>query len=432
MYYRFGPPARGQKAFLATPVIGGLDPGYGFALFESAAALCAAGIQAEPAIYAGDVHVDDARNWLVRQFLMSDCTDLVFIDADIRWEARDLVALLRAEGDVVAATYPFKQAEGGFPVRFLAPDPSPDDGPFEVEGVPTGFLRIRRHVLERLAEAAPKYHGKNRHGDPAPLIFERTLEGMTRWGGDYTFCRKWRAMGGRIWLMPDAFMEHTGPKSWSGSLGHYLRVEQSDRLAAALAEIAAGRETNETAVSLLEGWGNNPWAATADLLTAAILLARDVDGPILECGSGATTLAMAAANPNVTIHALEHDAGWQYRAVTAAREHGLIERIDVRCAPLADGWYASASLEGLPETFALALVDGPPRHLGDRSGALRIKADRYLFDDANSPSVMQAVERLCAGLGLVHCVMGSERPFAIVYPPPAQSEKESSDEASAA
>ena len=72
----------GQRVFLATPCYGGLSAGYAFALFASSAALSKAGMVAELAIYSGNCHVDDSRHTLVADFLASECTDLVFLDAD--------------------------------------------------------------------------------------------------------------------------------------------------------------------------------------------------------------------------------------------------------------------------------------------------------------------------------------------------------------
>jgi acetone carboxylase gamma subunit len=42
-------------------------------------------------LLSGNCHVDDARNSVVREFLASDCTELVFIDADVSWEPETLV-----------------------------------------------------------------------------------------------------------------------------------------------------------------------------------------------------------------------------------------------------------------------------------------------------------------------------------------------------
>ena len=158
VFHRPGAPISQQKVLLATPTYDKLGAAYTEALFHSSDALAKAGIASELCILAGDCHVDDARNFLVRNFLESDCTDLVFLDADVAWPPEALVELLRYDRDVVAGLYPLKSRTENFPVRLL-PDKvwAEVDGLLEVESVPTGFLRIRRSVLERMAGVAPKY-----------------------------------------------------------------------------------------------------------------------------------------------------------------------------------------------------------------------------------------------------------------------------------
>lgn len=225
LFHRPGDGVAEQRVFLATPAYAGVGAGYAESLFVSAQALAQAGIASELAILSGYCHVDDARNRLVREFLDTSCTDLVFLDADMGWLPESLVALCRYDRDVVAATYPMRSAETHFPVRVL-PGPiwSDAEGLIEVEGVPAGFLRIRRRVLERLGAGAPKVCITPGSPDDVPVIFERQIHEGVRWGGDYVFCRKWRAAGGKVYVVPDVVLEHTGQQSFSGSLGAVLRV----------------------------------------------------------------------------------------------------------------------------------------------------------------------------------------------------------------
>lgn len=381
MYHR---PVRadGQKVFLATPAYGGLGAGYAFALFNSSAALSDAGIAAELAIYEGDCHVDDARNRLVRDFLETDCTDLVFLDADLRWEPQSLVDLCQYDRDVVAATYPFKQDEGGFPVAFKGGDMwAEPDGLIEVLAVPTGFLRIRRHVLESLAVRAVKFRPKNDGRAEIPLIFEREIENGARRGGDYAFCRKWRELGGMIHVAPEVYMEHAGGQVWAGSLGHHLREQLHGALGAGLFEIGNRIDTAETYNRLVDAWGNGKFVAGGGLHQAAVTLARRTEGPVLECGSGLTTLALAAAGAEV--YTLEHKPEWALHVTQAAKEHGL--KVHVRCLPLKDGWYQAP--RDWPAEFALVVCDGPPRGLGDRSRLFERVAFHgpLIADDAEAP-----------------------------------------------
>ncbi len=418
--YRPGPPAEGrQKIFVATPAYRDVGSNFAYALAQSMAALERAEIPHELEIFTGNCHVDDSRNSLVRTFLQSDCTDLVFLDADLRWEPDDLLGLIAYEADIVGASYPLKQPDEVFPVQYL------DDGPLqaspqgliEVAGLPTGFLRIRRHVLKAMAEATPYFHVKDDKG-LVPLIFQRQLDGNLRIGGDYGFCRQARHLGYRIWAAPEIWLEHSGEHEWTGSLGAHLRRINGIGITAALSAIRNGTETPATFMELVRIWGN-PWAADSDFLSAAALLAREARGPILECGSGLTTLVMAAANPDVPIWALEHDPLWAGRVGNEARAHAF-ENVRLHCAPLRDGWYVPP--QDMPREFALVLCDGPPRELGHRAALLRAEftADRYLFDDLGSADVKEAVKWLCERDGMTAHRLGGPRPFAILSRPASE------------
>lgn len=411
MLHRPGAPVTGQKVLLATPAFQGVEAIYAFALFESAKALAAAGIETELAILSGDCHVDDSRNRLVRQFLTTDCTDLVFLDADLRWYASDIVALCQHDRDVVAATYPLKQKEEDFPARFMPGEIWSDkDGLIEVEGIPTGFLRIRRCVLEKLFAVSKTYQGSANDETLTPLIFERTLEDGTRWGGDYTFCRKWKALGGRIWLMPSARLEHVGANTWSGNVGSYLRRKNGIALKEGLEAISLGKDTVETFIELFEAW-ENPWSATPQLLIGLSMIARETKGPILECGSGLSTLIMAASNHTSPIWALEHNPSWESKVSGALNG---ATNVKLCHAPInGNGWYTPPI--DMPKKFGLVLVDGPPR--GDnRAGILDagIEARAWVLDDANDPNTAAMADVLCERHGLEALTIPAERPFTIL------------------
>jgi hypothetical protein len=94
---------------LATTAYDSPDASYTFSIQKSRQALTDAGIQSSYLLNHGNCHVDDARNVVVQEFLLSDCTDLVFIDADVSWETKDLVTLIRYPRDVVGGIYPFRR-----------------------------------------------------------------------------------------------------------------------------------------------------------------------------------------------------------------------------------------------------------------------------------------------------------------------------------
>ncbi len=384
--------ARGESngsphVFLAIPSYGPMPGGTVYSLWNAQVALRAAGIRVDLHLITGHCHVDDARNDLVRAFLETDAEMLIFIDADIGFDAVDLVKLIRHDRDIVAGGYPLKQDPLEFPIRPIPGEIWSDkDGLVEVEGVPTGFLKIRRRVLELLAAEAEQFHA--RRDLPGrrkiPVVFERAVIQSGRWSGDYNFCRKARGLGYKIYVDPEMELTHSGENHWAGSLGAYWRRlygVTDQRFADALKAVRAGTEGPEEFLAFAEKWGNSPWVAGDGLLTAWIPLARETAGPILEVGSGLSSLLAAAANPDAQVWALEHDREWAERVRAAAEEHGLSNLTVVR-TPLVDGWYAVP--DTMPKHYSLILVDGPPHSEGRNNRAGLVNAG---FDLAGSTVV---------------------------------------------
>lgn len=341
--------------------------------------LDAAGFTVTLSTEAGNCHVDDARNSQVREFLKTDATDMVFIDADVGFRPEDLLKLVSVDRDVVAGIYPKKEDVEDFPVRPIPGALWADaDGLVEVEGVPTGFLRMKRHVLEKLRDGAVSFIGQA--GDPLPyhVIFERIIAGNKRMSGDYAFCHKWRQMGGMIHVDPEMVFTHTGSKTWTGTLGAYWKrkhgVEdaiRAEKFTRAMDALKAGTPAAEDFIALVEGWGNE-WAATPELLAH---LWGKCNGRVLECGSGLSTLVMAT---KCEVTALEHEPAWASYTQEMLSRHGLTA--DIACKPLKDGWYDFAG-----GSYDTLVIDGPPRLKGNRAIAMeRVKAPLVIWDDYES------------------------------------------------
>lgn len=355
---------------LAIPCYGAMSPVTAFALAASMRALTQEGIAHDLIVLGGNCHVDDARNSIVREFLAGQCDYLMFIDSDLSWAPEDLVRMARSTREVIAGIYPHKQDERTFPVRHLKRQflQAEADGALEVDGVPTGFLRISRAALARLAERSEKYFEQEKDTTLTPKIFERTIEGTTRYSGDYSFCRKWRALGGSIYIDPEIHFGHCGEKEWRGSYGAHLRQLNNLPLRG-IQLIQLRRETPHDLRQLHEEWGNGVWAAPVEMLQAAVTIARGLPAgsTVLELGTGLTTLCIAAANPHITVHSVEHDAGWLARIQHRVAQLG-ITNIEFHFAPIVDGWYERSKVPSIVSD--LVVIDGPPRWLADRKIAL--------------------------------------------------------------
>jgi hypothetical protein len=108
-----------------------------------------------------------ARNTLVAVFLKSNCTDLMFIDADVLFEPERVLRMLEMDKPVVGAACPLKHLPLSYAVNFrFDGDPQEkkliiDKGAIEVVDVGSSFLLIQRNVFEKLIEAYPQLHYQN-------------------------------------------------------------------------------------------------------------------------------------------------------------------------------------------------------------------------------------------------------------------------------
>ncbi len=398
--------AGSPRVFIATAAYS-FHPNYTHSLARAMPALMQAGIAVDLCHIADHCHVDDARNAIVREFLMSKADALVFIDNDVGFEPRDLVNLCLYDRDVVGGVYPMKQTEEEYPVRLPEGHEirADADGLVEVLGLPTGFLKIKRHVLEKLeANETRKFYGRgqSRLMRPHAIIFERTYKDGVRYSGDYAFCEKWKAMGGKLYVDPEMRFTHEGAFLWSGTLGdHWKRVhgvyeaENERKFSEAVAMLRAGKVTAEALAWLQAGWSNTKWAAQGTFLLSCYKVARKHGGPVLELGSGLSSIVMALGCSG-EVHCLEHDPIWASKLHQAAEKYG-ITNIRIHLCPLQDypggRWYR---IPELPGRFSFVVNDGPPRVSGNRGLLYELMGDRLtgplLVDDADDEREFMALK----------------------------------------
>jgi Methyltransferase domain len=162
--------------------------------------------------------------------------------------------------------------------------------------------------------------------------------------------------------------------------------------------------SRELLSDLLVGWGNEGFAAQTDYLEEVSSQAAKTNGPILECGSGLTSvmLGLLAGRRGVQTWSLEHFAEWRTR-VTTVLERFEIPNVQICAAPLRSfgefEWYA-APLAEMPKEFQLVICDGPPgATAGGRYGLLPVLGQRLpagsliLLDDATRPGEVEVLQR---------------------------------------
>lgn len=173
---------------------------------------------------------------------------------------------------------------------------------------------------------------------------------------------------------------------------------------------------------LIYGWGNESWSALHEYLAACVKHALSSHGPILECGSGLTTILVGAIATKLGHKhwALEHSAEWSAR-VQRCLDRYAVGSVVLCTTPLHDhgnfAWY-DAPLQVMPDNFSLVICDGPPGHTkGGRVGLVPIMRDRLksgcviLLDDASREEECAIARLWEAELGASSEVLGSIKPY---------------------
>ena len=223
-------------AYVCTPAYDGkVECNYSQALAEAAYCCPLYGVQLTAGVMGNGAFIDLARNIFVKRFIedFKDCSHLFFIDADLKFEARAFIGLMKSGLPICAGVYRRRQEPEDYPFKGTE---NPDGGGLwfiddwlQCDRVPTGFLCISRKVIEEMAADAPKItiHGQN---GPVPWLFHTKFDDSYQpvddarfIGEDYGFCDDYIKKYGKsipVWTNFD--FVHGGYK---GNMFQYLTRE---------------------------------------------------------------------------------------------------------------------------------------------------------------------------------------------------------------
>jgi hypothetical protein len=222
--------AGAKKAIFCVPSLQGPTTPFIGALERSIAPVIAAGWAEGTVEVRGSPYISHARAQMLRKALDSKADVIVFIDYDLSWDEGDLLRLIETPGDVVAGTYRFKCDEEKYMGRLcVGEDRKPvlrDDGCIKAELIPAGFLKITTQAVHTLMEAHPELCFGPKYAPFIDLFNHGAFEGVW-WGEDYAFARRWNALGGDIWVIPDLNLTHhakggEGYVPYPGNVHRYL------------------------------------------------------------------------------------------------------------------------------------------------------------------------------------------------------------------
>jgi len=261
---------KGKRLMVATPCYGGQTTAlYTQSMLKLQSECARYKIEMVLLAITNESLITRARNDLVYHFLKHKDAKgvfeyLMFIDADIQFEADHVIRLLVHNKDIVTGAYPMKLINynnienKALPVTTLvkltteyAINPKfteeeaerarnsdqPEritlqvkNGLIEVLDAGTGFMLIKRGVLEQMITAFPEIKyvrdmtslnadgSIDRTTDTQYALFDGSIDEESRryLSEDYTFCRRWQKIDGKIWTDPEIVLNHVGTHVFRG------------------------------------------------------------------------------------------------------------------------------------------------------------------------------------------------------------------------
>ena len=198
---------------------------------------------------------------------------------------------------------------------------------------------------------------------------------------------------------------------------------------------ASIHEDNDVLNRLIIGWANSDWSALDEYLVATIEEFSQTDGPVLECGSGLSTILLGILGKSTgrQIWTLEHSEEWATK-VQRVLDELEISSVRIHVSPLRVyedfSWY-DPPLESMPRDFSLVVCDGPPGggH-GGRSGMLPIMRDylakhvSILLDDTVREDERELAKIWAKSLGATLDACGTEKSFAAIRTKPPMFQRQ--------
>ena len=260
---------RQKHIFIATPCYGGQIGEPYFRSMMRLAILCNKyDIKYTVSTLANESLVTRGRNTLVSFFMENtDATHLFFIDADIEFQPEDILRMVAYDKPVVVGAYPKKALnwtsiinaaradesetaetiEGhssNYVVNFdfikdkdgkPTPQVSIEDNLVRLKDAGTGFMCIRKDVIQQMFDKHPEYKYVNdinvdQKFEPYMYaLFDTMIDPESRryLSEDYMLCRTWQNMGGTVYLDPRTALNHVGHYTFRGNIRKLFTGENS-------------------------------------------------------------------------------------------------------------------------------------------------------------------------------------------------------------
>lgn len=247
-----------NKLFVATPMYGGLCYGlYLKSCLDLQSACTHYGIEIKFSFLMNESLVQRSRNYLSDEFLSrTDCTHFMFIDADIVFNAMDIITLMALDRDIIGGVYPkktcnwdqlhkaiqknsqipaseYENLTGSMvfnPVKGMTQFSITE--PVEIMDLGTGFTMYKREVFEKFQECHPEQMYRPDHqtehfnsSREICAFFDCKIDSESKryLSEDYYFTQECRKMGIKTWMCPWIELKHIGTYHFGGSFPSVAR-----------------------------------------------------------------------------------------------------------------------------------------------------------------------------------------------------------------
>ena len=241
-----------KSLMIATPCYGGaLCYEYVLSIYKLSTLLSSFGIKHELNLMANESLITRARNHLIAQFMTSNKTHIIFIDADTDFDEKDVLKFLYCDKDILCGAVPLKTLPTVYNSYINTNDNEEikrdDDFFIELDTIGAAFMMIKKNVIKKMFNAYPKLKYKPSESfakalssttkekeeiqDNCYALFDTSIEthkdhfegqDSGYWAEDFTFVKRWQELGGKILLNPDVKLNHVGRYNYKGDLSKIL------------------------------------------------------------------------------------------------------------------------------------------------------------------------------------------------------------------
>ena len=230
----------GMHLMVGTPCYGGMmSTEYTQSLLGLQDAMHQHGHALSPVFLGNESLIQRGRNIIANLFTQSDCSHLLFCDADIKFRPNDVAKMIKADKGIIIGPVPMKgfnwerirrgalrmhsdlsALSGIFALNQLEGHKMNDpEKPFQIKTGGTGFMLIRRDVFDILKPKVGTYMMRSPITNKEEQVydyFQVCNVDNELLSEDYFFCHKYRELGGTVWAAPWCKLGHFGSYCFSG------------------------------------------------------------------------------------------------------------------------------------------------------------------------------------------------------------------------